>query len=173
MSRIILLTSAIVTGFVVADDAEAFGGRMGMMAPPAFAQLDADGDGKVTAAELEAYPAARAAERFSQADADGNGALSPEELTAAIDRMRVEAMMSRLDTDGDGAVSQAEMEAMMGQMRETVKPGERMLERADTDKDGTISAAEYDAFAESRMKQRGRGFGKWGPRPGDGSFWRN
>lgn len=176
MPRIFLLTTAILTGLVMAETAAAFGGRMGPMERPAFEQLDADGDGKVTAAELEAYPAARAAERFAAADTNGDGALSPDELAASIDRMRSEAIMSRLDSDGDGTISQTEMEAAMGGGRASATPGERMLDRVDTDDDGAISAEEYNAFSERRMRHpasRAEGRRGWGDRHGDRPFRRN
>ena len=192
MTRIVLLTTAIVTGFVASNSALAFGGAMGPDERPSFAQVDTDGDGKISSEELQAYPAARAAERFKAADTDGDGKISKEELAASIEQRkttratnRLDNMIARFDTDKDGAISQAEMEAAMGQGRAQRAPGERMIQFADTDKDGAISEEEYSAMAD-RMQQRGdrsngkRGdFGKRGPggrdhRGGDRMpFWRN
>ncbi|WP_068112924.1 EF-hand domain-containing protein [Tropicimonas marinistellae] len=188
MTRIILLSTAIVSGLLVANDAIAFGGPKAPGERPTFSQLDTDGDGKVTPAEMQAFPAARAAERFKAADADGDGAISKEELTASIEQMRAnrdiaraEAMLSRLDTDGDGTISQEEMTANPGRNR-TMAPGERFFTWADTYKDGAISEAEFDAAANS-MAQRADRFGrrdfgrddrgKAGPRGDVAPFWRN
>ncbi len=68
MTRIVLLTTAIVTGFVASNSALAFGGPMDPDDRPSFSQIDTDGDGKISAEELQAYPAVRAAERFKAAE---------------------------------------------------------------------------------------------------------
>ncbi|WP_068311257.1 EF-hand domain-containing protein [Aliiruegeria sabulilitoris] len=165
MTRIVLLTTAIVTGLVAANSAVAFGGPMGPGERPGFTQIDTDGDGKISAEELKAFPAARATERFKAADADGDGKISKEEMAAEIETMRaarennrLDNMIARFDTDKDGFISQEEMEAAMGQGRAQRDPGDRMMRFADTDKDGAISEAEYAAMAE-RMQQRGDRFG--------------
>ncbi|MFP4450871.1 MAG: hypothetical protein ACLFP0_08095, partial [Rhodosalinus sp.] len=76
-----------------------------------FDSVDADGDGRVTRAEIEAHRAAR----FAAADTDGNRRLTAGELSAAVaDRRgqwhgeRAARMIRRLDTDGDGALSAEE-----------------------------------------------------------------
>ncbi len=142
------------------------GGPMHEMMLEKFAEFDADGDGKVTEAEINAYRAARAA----SLDADGDGFVTADELTAfymaeAQERVarRVERMMERQDTDGDGKIGAGEM--MAG------GPGSRMggmmFERADADGDGGVSAEELDAFV-GRMAEMREGRGE---RRGDGPRW--
>lgn len=128
-------------------------GRGGMLTQM-FDAIDADSDGKVTLAELQAH---RKAE-FAAADTNGDGALSPEELSAhqmakmqARMAERTQAMLDNMDNDGNGSLSEDEM----GQ-----GPGERHFARLDTDNDGAISKAEAEAAMEHRGKRRhGGGMG--------------
>lgn len=124
----------------------------GAMLTQMFETIDADSDGKVTLAELQAH---RKAE-FAAADSNGDGALSPEELSAhQLARMqarmaeRSQAMMDNMDNDGNGSLSEDEM----GQ-----GPGERNFARLDTDNDGAISKAEAEEAMQHRRK-RGHGWG--------------
>lgn len=113
-----------------------------------FARADANHDGKLDAAEMEAMRRAR----FARLDLNHDGAISESELAHAQRRLEnahelaqalVENGFDRLDTDGDGLVSQAEFLAK--------GPGP-MLALLDTDGDGAISRAEMervvDALAE-------------------------
>lgn len=106
---------------------------------PSFEQLDADGDGKVTQAELTSHAQAR----FEAADSDGDGKLSRAELDARM-AARQAAMRTRMiawrDADGDGSLSMSEIGG---------GPGEMMFEQADRDGDGAVSRAEFE-----KMKQR-------------------
>ncbi|SFP03392.1 EF-hand domain-containing protein [Tranquillimonas alkanivorans] len=121
--------------------------------PAAFTRLDTDGDGTVTAADLEA----RAAERFAAADADGNGTLDAAELVAwreAREQERriawAEQRVARLDTDGDGVLSPEELPGA----------GEgpvRMLRMMDADWDGAVSADEFAAAHERIAAHHARG----------------
>jgi Ca2+-binding EF-hand superfamily protein len=127
-------------------------GRM----PPAFGDLDTDGDGAITRSDLEAF----AEGRFAAADTDGDGVLSEAELTArAAERgaARVTRMLNRLDADGDGALSRAEIEARGG--RHGGDRAGRMLERADTDGDGAVSETEYAGILQHMAEHRGMGRG--------------
>ena len=77
-----------------------------------FATLDADKDGKLSAAEREAAPGGR---MIARADADNDGAVTSAEMTAATDRR-----FDRLDSNHDGKIDASEREAahqMMMQMR--------------------------------------------------------
>lgn len=143
--------------------------RGGMM--PTFEMLDADGDGLVTEAEMDAYKKAemdaRKAARFAEADTDGNGSLSAEEMSAKMpgkgekDKKgekgserkteRLEKMISRMDTDGDGEVSAAEMDAM---------EKKSLFERLDTNGDGVLTADEFAAGADRGHGKGGHGKGK-------------
>ncbi|PTX56882.1 EF hand domain-containing protein [Litoreibacter ponti] len=125
--------------------AEAKGGPKGPRA--SFEELDANGDGGITQAEMQAHRMAR----FAAADADNDGSITREELLAraqegAGERMskRVDRMIERLDANDDGALSEAELTAAV----ET--RGGRGFSRADADGDGSISKAEFEALGEKR-----------------------
>lgn len=124
-------------------------GGPGMMERPTFAELDADGDGQVTTAEMDAYGKAR----FDEADTDGNGTLSAEEMAARVEQKMHERMaqgaaerLRVMDEDGDGALSYDEMAG--------ARSG-RMFRRIDADGDGSISADEYAAVEEMRGPRGG------------------
>ena len=120
---------------MLVQDAEARSGPRGGERA-AFEDVDANGDGVVTRAELELHRAARAAERFARIDADGDGLVTEAELTArgrARAAERGARLIERLDADGDGALSAAEM---------STGRGDRFA-RADRDGDGSLSEAEW------------------------------
>lgn len=99
--------------------------------PKGFGKVDSDGNGKVTAAELQP----RAEKRFARLDADKNGAVTAAEIDAALTRAlerRRDRLMSRLDADKDGAVSRAELDRYV----------EQMVAAADGDHDGGVSLEE-------------------------------
>ena len=117
-----------------------------------FDAIDADKDGKVTYAEMEAH---RKAE-FDAADANKDGALSADELSArALARFqeklaeRTQAMLDNMDNDGSGSLSADEM----GE-----GPGMRNFARIDADNDGAITKAEAEGAMQHR-KKRGHGWG--------------
>lgn len=138
----IMLTAALLAGGAVGAMAAEGSMPGGERRAEAFRSLDADGDGRVTRAEM----AARGMERFAEADTDSDGRLTAEELAAfAAARSgerqaeRTARMIRRLDADGDGALSAGEW---------ADRPGPaRMFDRLDADADGGISAEE---FAEAR-----------------------
>ncbi|MEL6678253.1 MAG: calcium-binding protein, partial [Pseudomonadota bacterium] len=110
-------------------------------------ELDANADGVLTPAEMEAFRAAR----FAAADTDGDGELSRAELLARAEtqveerRARgIDRMLERADADDNGTLSLAEL---------TPGRADRMFDRLDANEDGTISAEEF----EERMGRRGGG----------------
>ena len=116
-----------------------------------FSPVDANGDGQITKAELQAYSAAE----FSKVDTDGNGSLSIEELTAKANESRLKRIKNRakwmfqqLDVDGNGTVELAEMRAKRG--------GERMFEHLDENEDGMILHEEFDVRKGKRGDKRKR-----------------
>ena len=131
------------------------GGAMmgaGMMGGIDFAEVDADGDGKITQAELDAHRKAA----VEGLDPDGDGMISKEEATAfATGKMQahVTAMIDRhfttRDLDGDGRLSAVEM----------IAPPARagLFERADADGDGAVSTEEFSAMQDRMREMRGRG----------------
>ena len=116
-----------------------------------FSELDANGDGEVTLAEMQA----RGEARFAAADTDGNGTLSVEELIAAraddgnerLER-RINRFIERADDNGDGVLDIEEM-----------GPGEERVadrfERLDTDGSGGLSEEELAAARDMRHGHRG------------------
>lgn len=128
------------------------GDRMGRGAGPMFDfdTLDADKDGKVTQAEIDAPRQAR----LEALDADGNGQIGAPELSAmymagmkARADQRAAAMVERFDSNADGQISAAEFAAGPRPMN--------MIDRLDTDKDGAVSRAEADAAQERMQDRRG------------------
>lgn len=123
-----------------------------------FEELDADGNGEITKAEMEAHKAAR----FGATDTNGDGQLSAEELVAQEQSRatkRVEKMISRMDTDGDGVLSAEEMSAR-GDRGDRGKREERrgdMFKRVDRDGNGAISKEEFEHAEHHRGgKHRGK-----------------
>lgn len=134
-----------------------------------FAQADADGDGKLTAEEIQAQGQARMAERFALADADGDGVVTSDEMLAALEaqaeaqrknRMErmVQKMFERADSDQDGGLTLEELTP------DAPRGGDRMFARLDTDADGAISEAEFEAAREKMAAGHDKGprFGKPG-----------
>jgi len=107
--------------------------------------LDANKDGKVSRDESSKAAVERANRRFDQLDADKDGFITQAEIDAARDKMRSEVRgeMSRrgaenwkaADKDGDGAISRSEAEAGMPMLF-------RRFDQLDANKDGKISRDE-------------------------------
>jgi hypothetical protein len=90
---------------------------------------DADGDGTITADEIDLARAAL----IAGADASGNGGISLEEYqTIFLDLMRDKMVDSfqGLDADGDGEIGTTEMDDAIAEI----------VERMDRNEDGIISA---------------------------------
>ena len=120
---------------------------------PPFEEMDTDGNGSITAEEMQA----RRAERVATVDANNDGKLSAEELAQAdIAREttrandRAEEKVARMDSDGDGLLSAAELATP------PEGPDARMMARIDTDGDGAISREESDAAMKEMQERRGR-----------------
>lgn len=104
---------------------------------------DADGDGKVTRAEMERwergqlFAQAQAGNQalFARLDADRNGSLSPGEFSALVQdpgTPDVGPLMTRFDTNRDQVITMVEYRAA------TLAN----FDRLDVDKDGVLTAAE-------------------------------
>lgn len=74
----------------------------------ALRRADADRDGAISSAELQAAQAAgqRGAARWARADLDGDGRITSQEIDTVLARQ-----FARLDADGDGRVTSAERQA--------------------------------------------------------------
>lgn len=134
----------------------------------AFAKLDTNGDGKVTAEERKALRDARIAERFKRLDADGNGAVTLEEMQASHDKRPDAArmkdgerkfrpakahghgfgarggMLGKMDANKDGVITKEEFMA----------PALARFDKMDTDRDGVLTAAERQAAREAMKVER-------------------
>jgi Ca2+-binding EF-hand superfamily protein len=99
----------------VAADGQGRRGGMGQRGMH-FEQTDADKSGDVT---FEEFAAAMKA-RIGTADADGDGKMTVAEIASEIERMRAERraqrIVERFDTDGDGMLTLAEIEARQKKM---------------------------------------------------------
>jgi hypothetical protein len=115
-------------------------GAAGMMGQ-IFEDADADKDGKLTQAEIDAYRDAR----FAEFDADNNGELNLEEFTALHNdltkQMTVRAFQMH-DPDGDAAITKEEFE----------RPTAGLVQRLDRNNDGALTQVD--------PRRDGRG---WGP----------
>jgi Ca2+-binding EF-hand superfamily protein len=138
-----------------------------------FAEIDADGDGRVTLEEIEAHRAAR----FATLDADGNGTVSRQEFmdhAAAMAGERAGLVFDRFDVDGDGTLTRDAIEARRGMGPDI----SRMFARFDADGDGAVTVEEIEAVQERMMERRGDGgrMGRWGggrDGQGRGHGWRH
>lgn len=148
MNKLIPSTALVLIALTAATTiaVAAPGDRGGMRGGADFSELDTNGDGVLTSADL----AAAAEERFAGLDADGDGQITQSELAAAADQReqdrrerRLSAMLERFDADSNGTLSLEELSA-------GDRAG-RMLERADADGDGQITKAEFES-----IEKRGR-----------------
>lgn len=120
------------------------GGPGGMMrGNPIVAALDANGDGTLSADEINGAPAA-----LRKLDKNGDGKLTQDEIRPAGARgpgagQSPEALVTRMfeyDKNGDGKLTKEELPERM----------QRMIERGDTNKDGALSKEEVRAMAASQ-----------------------
>ena len=103
-------------------------GQPAVSAMEMFDSIDADGDGKLTQAEIDK---ARN-DRHAAHDADGDGNLSLEEFAGIwheTTRPLTVRAFQMLDTDGDAVVTRAEYD----------RPLAGIVERLDRDRDGGLS----------------------------------
>jgi EF hand len=148
-----ILATAIAAAIVGPTFAKGGPQEAGMSPLVRFDVLDADKDGKVTLAEIEADRAAK----VKAADANSDGLMSADELAAMqiaemTERAKAHAseMVTRLDSDKDGLLSAAELA--------TRPDPAQMFDRIDTDDDGAISRDEATAAADKMAEgHKGRG----------------
>ena len=107
-------------------------GQLAVSAMEMFDTVDADGDGKLTQAEIDK---ARN-DRHAAHDADGDGSLSLEEFSGLWNEtmrpITVRAFQI-LDADGDAVVTRAEYD----------RPFAAIVERFDRDRDGGLSMMDH------------------------------
>lgn len=158
------------------------GGHHGLFGPAMgrtvdFAELDTDGSGAITVADLEAAIAAR----FAEADANGDGVLDQAEIAARIaarieergleprrrggvewtpdmDQRQIdwmaEGVIIRMDDDKSGTVSAEEVSPDSDRLA-------RMIDRFDSDGDDAVSLEEFEEARATMAERRdARGHGK-------------
>lgn len=118
------------------------GGQQGPM-QKIFARLDADKDGKISAAEAAAAGATRAAQIMA-ADANNDGFVTLDELRAYARQQQVTNMFSRLDKNNDGALDASELG----------RKGARLLQAADKDGDGKLTMQEVTDYLAAQATAR-------------------
>ncbi len=114
-------------------------GHFKLMAMEMFDSIDADGDGKLTQAEIDTAQN----DRHTRHDADGDGNLGLKEfagLWQEVTRPVAVRAFQMLDTDGDAVVTRAEYD----------RPFAGIVERLDRDGDGALSPGD-------RWRRRGGG----------------
>jgi len=89
-----------------------------------MAELDKDGDGKISDEEREAGRKARLAGMKNRLDADGDGKLTVSELQASPMARRM-GDISALDTDKNGEISAEELQKSLDEMRSRAWGGRR------------------------------------------------
>ena len=86
-----------------------------------WAQIDTDGDGKISDAERAAAMKQRAEQMRSRLDTNNDGKLTPEELAAAPGRRMHFDDPAALDTNKDGDISADELAAGMLARRDAMR----------------------------------------------------
>jgi Ca2+-binding EF-hand superfamily protein len=130
-----------------------------------FTRVDANRDGAITQAEVQALHAKRGERLAKRAD--------------RASRRDPAQRFARLDTNKDGQVTRAEIDALRSARAQAKAPapnraqrGEQMFARLDTDRNGAITRAEFDARAQlrgqraakraDRVQKRGATGGRFG-----------
>ncbi len=139
--------------------AKARPGRPGKAARPVpgrfLAQLDKNGDGKLSPDEVPEERRENFSKLVARLDKDGDGALSKAEMPAGgtaqpaslkRDGAMADAMFKRMDANGDGKATADEAPE---ERREQVA---RMIRRGDKDGDGGLSQEEFAAVAKQRAE---------------------
>jgi Ca2+-binding EF-hand superfamily protein len=131
---------------------------------PLIMALDADGDGELSAKEID-----NAAAALRTLDKNKDGKLSREEYLPAFrgggpggpNADELVARMMAFDKNGDGKLSKDELPERMS----------ALIARADLNKDGFVDKEELTKLAQQQAGRRqggGPGMGRGGMRPGDG-----
>lgn len=140
-TKYLLAASTAVLMAAVAVAAPGMGGR-------GFDKLDANSDGSITRAEVDA----QAAERFAKIDSNRDGFVSQAEMTAHHETMRsqrAEKMKERAAAGGERAEKRADRMEKRGERM--AKRGGDHFARRDANSDGRISLAEFQAGGDKMI----------------------
>ncbi len=133
-----ITNTALCAGFAILAAGAALAAQ-----PGGLRGADADGDGLITAEEIDA----RTARLFDEADADGDGALSADELSAyREERRRQWREENDPDRNKDGVISFAEHQ----------DAAKARFERLDENGDGVLDEDERRRHHGRRGHGRGR-----------------
>lgn len=113
-------------------------------------RMDANGDGKVSQDEM----LAGATKTFERFDADKNGEVTKAEVDAKRDAFR-DARKAFHAVKANGGEARQEARKTLREARMD-RMGARMFERADADKNGTLTKPEMETAAAAMFKQRDR-----------------
>lgn len=117
-----------------------------------FDALDGNGDGQLSASELENMHEIKARQRFQRADENGNGKIDKEEFMARAEA-RAERLFGHMDRDDDGAITAEEAKPPYhGKKDDGPKHGKKHrfdpMKRMDANDDGVISRDEWRTAVE-------------------------
>lgn len=148
----VYLVTPITVGVLLASSAQA-ASRLSNL-------VDLDGDGVISATEIEQAREKHKSALLEQYDTDGDGTLSREERRALRSDRRDE-MLANFDADGDGKLSKEEKRTARADAREKLEA------QLDVNQDGVLSDAESAGMEEVREQRKNdrdehRGKGKKG-----------
>lgn len=141
-------TRTLVVASALAFTGSVFSGSLLAITPPTLTDLN--GDGVISAEEINEIRQAHKADMLNQYDADGNGELSRLEKRALKDA-HYDAALVEFDADGDGELSREERRAVREARRAAVEA------QLDVNQDGVVSDEERAGFEQVREARGERG----------------
>ena len=116
-----------------------------------LAAADANGDGRVSGAELEAfvirYVKKQVAARFHRLDRDADGRVARAEVPGMV-----AARFARFDANGDGAFTAAELSEVM--LRDASERCRAVFAQLDSDANGEVAVADATAARPVRVAKK-------------------
>lgn len=116
-----------------------------------IAAADTNGDGRVSAAELQAFVASYVKKqvdaRFHRLDRNADGRVARSEVPSMVP-----ARFARFDADGDGAFTAPELSEVM--LRDASERCRAVFERLDTDANGEVAMADASAAKPVRVAEK-------------------
>ena len=147
---------SVPAGSALAKGGAGFGG-MGGAAALEFEHFDQNGDGSLTPEEMRDLGKARFARMVDRLDTDGNGTVSAAEMEAGHDKMRKGGKMGKAHARGDKARGGKDGGEHRRADRDGARGGagfDRLFALIDTDGNGSVSEAEFDSAKERLAARR-------------------